>query len=97
MKIVFYGVISQLKKYGVDYELCPVGAHYMHCKIEQKIRHIRESFAKFKIDNTRLSIIQWEILGARVSNSINPILVGGGGKITPHLPHRSKNEKIGVG
>ena len=71
MKIVFYDVMSQLKKYGVDYELCPVGAHYMHGKIERKIRHIRESFGKFKLDNTRLSIIQWETLGAQVGNSIN--------------------------
>ena len=62
--------MSQLKKYGVDYELCPVGAHYMHGKIERKIRHIRESFGKFKVDNTRLSIIQWETLGAQVGNSI---------------------------
>ena len=71
MKIVFYDVMSQLKKYGVDYEVCPVGAHYMHGKVERKIRHIRESFSKFKVDNTKLSIIQWETLGAQVANAIN--------------------------
>ena len=71
MKIVFYDVMSKLKKYGVDYEKCPVGAHYMHGKVERKIRHIRESFCKFKTDNTRLSSIQWETLGAQVANAIN--------------------------
>ena len=29
------------EEYGVKFETCPVGAHYMHCKVERKIRHVR--------------------------------------------------------
>ena len=75
MKIVFYDVMSKLKEYGVDYEVCPVGAHYMHGKVERKIKHIRESFGKFKLDTTRLSVLQWETLGDQVANTINNLPV----------------------
>ena len=33
-------------EYGVAFETCPVGAHYMHGKVERKIRHGQESFLK---------------------------------------------------
>ena len=64
-------------EYGVEFEVCPVGAHYMHGKIERKIRHIQESFSKCTT-NRRLSIIQWETLGDQIANSINnlPITLG---------------------
>ena len=65
------------EEYGVEFETCPVGAHYMHGKVERKIRHVQESFAKC-IYNNRLSIIQWETLGVQIANSINnlPIALG---------------------
>ena len=70
-------VHSKLQEYGVIYEVCPVGAHYMHGKVERKIKHVKESFAKH-LYNNRLSIIQWETLGDQVANSINnlPIALG---------------------
>ena len=42
----------------------------MHGKVERKIKHVKESFAKH-LYNNRLSIIQWETLGHQVSNIIN--------------------------
>ena len=49
----------------------------MHGKVERKIKHVKESFAKH-LSNNRLSIIQWETLGDQVANSINnlPIALG---------------------
>ena len=61
----------------MDYELCPVGAHYMHGKVERKIKLVKESFSK-ELHKNRLSIIQWETLGDRIANTINnlPISLG---------------------
>ena len=70
MLITFTDVRTKLNEYGVEYDVCPVGAHYMHGKVERKIRHVKESFSKH-LQNNRLSIIQWETLGDQVANSIN--------------------------
>ena len=70
MKIKFSDINTKLHEYGVLYELCPVGAHYMHGKVERKIRHVKDSFAK-QLYNNRLSVIKWETLGDQVANSIN--------------------------
>ena len=77
MEIRFTDIHGKLHEYGVIYEVCPVGAHYMHGKIERKIKHVKESFAKH-LHNHRLSIIQWETLGDQIANSINnlPIALG---------------------
>ena len=77
MTISFSDVSNALHEFGVSYELCPVGAHYMHGKVERKIRHIKESFSK-TLQNERLSNIQWETLGDQVANAINnlPIAIG---------------------
>ena len=49
----------------------------MHGRVERKIRHVQDSFAKH-LHNHRLSIIQWETLGDQVANSLNnmPIALG---------------------
>ena len=77
MKMTFYDVQNKLHEYGVDFEVCPVGAHYMHGKVERKIKHVKESFSKH-LQNNRLSIMQWETLGDQIANSINnlPISLG---------------------
>ena len=78
MTIKFSDIKHQLhSEYGVEFEVCPVGAHYMHGKVERKIRHVQESFLKSN-DKNRLSIIQWETLGDQIANSINnmPIALG---------------------
>ena len=77
MKMTFYDVQNKLHEYRVDFEVCPVGAHYMHGKVERKIKHVKESFSKH-LQNNRLSIMQWETLGDQIANSINnlPISLG---------------------
>ena len=78
MVIKFSDVKHKLHEdYGVEFETCAVGAHYMHGKVERKIRHVRESFQKCN-QKKRLSIIQWETLGNQIANSINnmPIALG---------------------
>ena len=66
-------------EYGVEFKTCPVGAHYVHGKVERKIQQIKQSFEK-SLDKRRLSIIQWESLGQQVSNSINNLPLGLGNK-----------------
>ena len=47
MIVKFSDVMHKLhEEYGVKFETCPIGAHYMHSKVERKIRHLRESFQK---------------------------------------------------
>ena len=48
-------------EYGVEYIPCPVGAHYVHGKVERKIRQVKKCVG-FNIQNERLSIVQWETL-----------------------------------
>ncbi len=67
-------------EHGVEFETCPVGAHYMHGKVERKIQQIKSSFEK-TLDKRRLSILQWETLGQQVSNSINNLPIGLGNKV----------------
>ena len=45
IKLEFYD-IKLNERYGVEFETCPVGAHYMHGKVERKIRHVQGSFMK---------------------------------------------------
>ena len=54
----------------VEFQVCPVGGHNMHGKVERKIKSIRESISK-SIHNERLSILQWETIASQVSNSVN--------------------------
>jgi len=56
----------------VEFETCPVGGHNVHGKVERKIRTIRESIEK-SMHKERLSILQWETLGAQVMNAINDL------------------------
>ena len=78
MELEFHNIKqTSHREYGMQYETCPVGAHYMHGKVERKIRHVKESFAK-ATQNTKMSTIQWETFGDQVANSINnlPIAIG---------------------
>ena len=67
-------------EYGVDFKTCPVGAHYVHGKVERKIQEIKRSLNK-TLDKSHLSILQWETLGQQVSNSINNLPIGLGNKV----------------
>ena len=63
-------------EYGIEVKICPVGAHYVHGKVERKIQDIKRSLKKM-VDKNRLSVLQWETFGQQISNSINmPIGLG---------------------
>ena len=56
--------------YQVEFQVCPVGGHNMHGKVERKIKSIRESISK-SMYNERFSIIQWETVASQIANSVN--------------------------
>ena len=66
-------------EYGVQFHTCPVGSHYVHGKVERKIREVRKSVDKH-LQNQRLSLVQWETLGQQIANSINNLPIGIGNK-----------------
>ena len=53
----------------IEFEVCSVGAHNEHGKVERKIREITSSINV--IHQQRLSILQWETLVSSIANSIN--------------------------
>lgn len=65
------------RNHDVDFEMCPVGGHNFHGKVERKICEIRSSMEK-NMHYERLSILQWETLAAEVANTINdlPLALG---------------------
>ena len=66
-------------EYGVDFSTCPVGAHYVHGRVERKIQDIKKSFSH--IGHNRLSVVQWETLGQQVANGINNMPIALGNKV----------------
>ena len=54
-------------EYGVDFRTCPVGAHYVHGKVERKIQHVKESLVR-SMSNEKISILQWETITQLTSN-----------------------------
>lgn len=78
MKITFMDLKGRLhKEMGIKFETCPVGGHFMHGKVERKIKQVKESILKSN-SNERLSILQWETLGTEIANCINdiPLAIG---------------------
>ena len=75
IELTYTDVKTQLHEAGVIFEVCPVGAHYMHGKVERKIRSVKESFAKC-LQKERLSEIEWETLGDQVANTLNNLPIG---------------------
>ena len=81
MVISFADIKNHLTvEYGVEFELCPVGAHYVHGKVERKIQTIKKSLVKSVIKE-KLSILQWETVVQQVSNNINNMPIGLGNKV----------------
>lgn len=66
-------------EHGVEFETCPVGAHYVHGKVERKIQQIKKSIT-IELGNRRLSVVQWETLGLQIANSINNLPIGVGNR-----------------
>jgi len=76
MKINFNDIKYRLNKdIAVEFNVCPVGGHHMHGKVERKIREVKASIEK-SVQNERLSILQWETICAQISNSINNLPLG---------------------
>ena len=63
---------------SVDFDTVPVGGHNMTGKVERKIQEIKTSINK-SYNKLRLSILQWETVGASISNTINdmPLALNG--------------------
>ena len=61
----------------VELEVCPVGGHNMHGKVERRIRHVKESLMN-SISNEKLTVLQWETISASIANAINnlPLALG---------------------
>ena len=55
---------------SIDFELCPVGGHNFHGKVERQIRQVRASLNK-SFNGRRLSLLQWETISSEIANSIN--------------------------
>ena len=76
MKLNFRDTQSQISKnVKVDFEVCSVGGHNMHGKVERKMKEINQSLEK-SISNQRLSLLQWETIAAQISNCINNLPIG---------------------
>ena len=74
----FQDLKSQLyRDVRVELEVCPVGGHNMHGRVERRIRHIKESLEK-SVHNERLGVMQWETVAAITANCINdlPLALG---------------------
>ena len=65
---------------NVQFETCPVSGHYMHGRVERKIKQIRECVEK-SLYNERLSLLQWETFASEIANSINNLPIGLGNKV----------------
>ena len=77
MILSFSDIGQKLSITGVKFDVCPVGAHYVHGKVERKIQQIKKSL-DINLEKRRLSIIKWETLMDQIANSINnlPIAIG---------------------
>ena len=73
------------KESNVEFSCCPVGGHNVNGRVERKIRSIKESIEK-SAHNEKLSIIQWETLGACIANTINDLPIAKG-NIVSNLEH----------
>ena len=82
MRLSFTDIKSQLyHDVQTQYEVCPVGGHNMHGRVERKIREVRQSIEKLA-PNTRLSLMQWETLAADIANRINDLPMALGNQTT---------------
>ena len=80
MVLSFSDISNRLStEYGILFKTCPVGAHYVHGKVERKIQQIKGSIER-TMKNDRISILQWETLMQQISNSINNLPIGLGNK-----------------
>ena len=83
MRLKFRDIQHQLhQNQRIQFEVCPVGGHNMHGKVERKIKSVKESIEKM-LHNERISVLQWETVASQISNSINDLPLA--------LPYASSN------
>ena len=72
MQLTFTDMHHRLiSEYGIQFKTYLVGGYNIHGKVvEKKIRQVQESVRK-KLQQERLSIIEWETLGDQIANNIN--------------------------
>ena len=78
MRIDFKDLKNKLHRdMSVEFDLSPIGGHNFTGKVERKIQEVKNSIEK-SFQNRRLSILQWETVGAEVANTINdmPLALG---------------------
>ena len=76
MEFNFQDITKKLYTYRrVEFDVCPVGGHNMHGRVERKIKEVKASIAK-SFANERLSVIEWETVAAEISNCINDLPIG---------------------
>jgi hypothetical protein len=86
MEFSFRDAQHQLhKELNIEFDCCPVGGHNVNGRVERKIRSIKESIER-SVQNERLSVMQWETLGASIANSINDLPIAKG-NIVSDLEH----------
>jgi len=70
MRLNYLDIKHQLfNDHKVEFEVCPVGGHNEHGKVERKIREITLSIDV--VHKYRLSMLQWETFAASIANNIN--------------------------
>ena len=62
---------------GVQVEVCPVGDHHQHGKVERKVRQIKETMERSML-GYRLTALTWQTVSDSVSNVINNLPISRG-------------------
>ena len=78
MELNFRDIQQQLfQKVKVELEVCPVGGHNMHGRVERRIKEVKKSLST-TMSNECLGLLQWETVSASIANSINnlPLTLG---------------------
>ncbi len=78
MELSFRDIQQKLfQNVKVELEVCPVGGHNMHGRVERRIQEVKKSLTT-TMSNERLGLLQWETVSASIANSVNnlPLALG---------------------
>ena len=86
---------TELSKHGVDFQPHPVGAYYMHGKVERDTKDIQITISNYLHKNNRLFTIQWEKRCQVFNTLINlPIAMGNVARDLEHPDLMSPNRPL---
>ena len=75
LRIDFTDLKNKLhRQENVEFEIVPVGGHNMTGKVERVIQEVKTSI-ELSYDKQKFSILQWETVGAQISNTISDMLL----------------------